>query len=319
MILEAPIRQFFPPLAIKTGQRFLIVTVGLFCFSGAFAQTSITETGNKTVTIQNAPDQEVIAVAKDVVVKQKARGVLVFGGDAIIEGDISGDVAAIGGSVIQKKNARISGDVFVIGGSYLPEAGEPLRKPGRETIVYAGYEEELRSYAQNPALLFSPTITWGFIIQRIFSLLFWFAVGFFVTLISPGAVSRAVTRYRVSALSIFALGTAGFLLLTIGVISSVAVFPGFVSGLLGLMAFVSIILAYVFGRVVLQVSFGKWFLRLFSPDKKPSETFAIFIGAVFWTVILSLPYFWVAALFSLFSVSVGIVLTARKSTKWSAA
>jgi len=297
----------------------LIVTACLCCISGVIGQTKISQSAPETITIENAPDQEVIAVAKNVLVKKSARGVLVFGGDAIIEGQISGDVAVIGGSVIQKSGGRISGDVFVFGGSYRPESGEPLRSPGRETLVYAGYEAELREYARNPSLLFSPAISWSFLIQRLFSLLFWFVVGFLMTLISPGGVSRAVTRFRVSGLNVFAIGAAGFLLLTIGVIASVAVFPGFVGGLLGLMAFVLIILAYVFGRVVLQVSTGKWFLRLFNWDKKPSETLAILIGAFLWTLILSLPFIWVAALFVLFSMGIGLVLTVRKENGWKAA
>lgn len=277
------------------------------------------ENSNETLIIENAPDQEVISFAKNVVVKQNARGVLVFGGDAIIEGEISGDVATIGGSIIQKQDAKIMGDVIVIGGSYKPESRSPIRAPGRETLVYAGYEEELRSYAKNPSLLLSPQFSWGFLIQRIFSLIFWFVLGFLLTLVSPGAVSRAVTRYRVAPVNVFLFGAAGFLLTTIGVITSVAVFPGFISGLLSLMAFVSIILAYVFGRVVMQVSIGKWILRLFNPDSKPSETFAILIGALFWTLLLSLPFVWVIALFVLFAASVGLVLTVRKNSHWNPA
>ena len=319
MIFEEAIRPEINSVPVLFWQRLMFLTVCLFCIPGVVAQTSISNTRPETVTIENAPDQEVIAVAKNVIVRQKARGVLVFGGDAIIEGEITGDVAAIGGSVIQKEKGRISGDVFVIGGRYLPEATEPLRMQGRETLIYAGYENELRDYSRNPSLLFSPTISWNFLIQRIFSLLFWFAVGFLFTLISPGAVSRAVTRYRVATLNVFALGIAGFMLVTIGVITSVAIFPGFVSGLLGLMAFVLIILTYVFGRVVLQVSFGKWFLRLFNPEKKPSDTFVILIGAFFWTLLLSLPFVWVAALFVLFSLSVGLVLTVRKNGQWKTA
>jgi len=319
VIFEETTNQFKISLPYQFWQRFLVVTVCLFCISNAFAQSRVSESATEIITIENAPDQEVIAVAKDIVVKQKAKGVLVFGGDAIIEGEITGDVAAIGGSVIQKAKGRISGDIFVIGGSYLPEASVPLRSEGRETLVYAGYEDELRAYARNPSLLFSPTISWSFLIQRIFSLFFWFAVGFLVTLISPGAVSRAVTRFRVSGLNVFAIGAAGFVLVTIGVITSVAVFPGFVSGLLGLMAFVLIILTYVFGRVVLQVSLGKWFLRLFNPDKKPSDTFAILVGAFFWTLLLSLPFVWVGALFVLFALSVGLVLTVRRNGQWNTA
>ena len=215
--------------------------------------------------------------------------------------------------MIQRKQGRIGGDVFVIGGSYSHELQKPLRVEGRETVVYAGYESELREYAQNPWLLFSPSFSWSFIVQRIFSLLFWFIAGFLFTLVSPGAVSRAVLRYRTATLSVFAVGSAGFVLATLVAITSVGVFPGFISGLIAIMAFVSIILAYVFGRVVLQVSVGKRILKILKPDAKPSDTFAILVGASFWTVMLSLPFIWIGALFVLFAASIGLVLTARRS------
>ncbi len=297
----------------------LFCLAGLFCVSGAPAQTRIADTGSETIVVESAPEEEIIAFAKTVIVKERARGVLVFGGEAIIEGHVSGDVAVIGGSVIQREDAFIGGDIFVIGGRYKADAREPKRGKARETLVFAGYEDELRAYAQNPSLLFSPTFSWSFLIQRLFSLFFWFAVGVLTTLISPGAVSRAVLRYRLAPLNIYALGSAGFVLTTVGVISSVGIFPGFISGLIGIMAFVLIIMAYVFGRVVLQVTFGKWIIRLFRPNSKPAETLTIFIGALFWTVMLSLPYVWVAALFALFSASIGLILTVRRNLSWKSA
>lgn len=300
--------------------RWLIFCLAVFfCVSGAFSQTDLASTDTETIVVGSAPEEEIIALGKTVIVRERARGVLVFGGEAIIEGNVPGDVAVIGGSVIQRKDAYIGGDIFVIGGRYKAEAREPKRGKARETLVYAGNEEEFRAYARNPSLLFSPAFSWSFLIQRLFSLIFWFAVGVLTTLISPGAVSRAVLRYRLATLNIYALGSAGFVLATVGVISSVAIFPGFISGLIGIMAFVLIIMAYVFGRVVLQVTFGKWIIRLFRPNSKPPETLTIFTGALFWTVLLSLPYVWVAALFALFSASIGLILTVRKNLNWKTA
>ncbi len=42
-------------------------------------------------------------------------GAIAFGGDVIVEGSVNGDVAAIGGSVIQREGSRIGGDVIVLG------------------------------------------------------------------------------------------------------------------------------------------------------------------------------------------------------------
>jgi cytoskeletal protein CcmA (bactofilin family) len=72
--------------------------------------------------IEDAPEMEVFAFGKTVIVKKQAKGVLAFGGDVIVEGRVEGDVAAIGGSVTQKENAFIGGDVIIFGGTYRPKA-----------------------------------------------------------------------------------------------------------------------------------------------------------------------------------------------------
>src|SRR5262249_32879612 len=56
-------------------------------------------------------------------------GAIAFGGDVIIEGSVDGDVAAIGGSVIQREGARIGGDVIVLGGIYHHGKAAPDRDP----------------------------------------------------------------------------------------------------------------------------------------------------------------------------------------------
>ncbi len=298
------------------------IAVAIICFgsvSAILAQSTVTQNSSDTITVEDAPEQEIITLSKNVIVRKSARGVLVFGGDIFIDGNVSGDVAAIGGSVIQKKNGRISGDVIVIGGTYIHEDNHPLRSEGRETLVYAGYEEELRALAKDPFLLLAPALSWSFLIQRVFSLFFWFVVGLLVTMISPGAVSRAVARTGIAPLSIVAIGAAGLVLLTVGVIAGVGIFPGFISGILGLMAFFVIILTYVFGRTVFQLIVGKWILRTLAPERKPSESIAILIGASFWTFVLSMPLVWVAALFVLFSAGIGMIVTAKRQSMWKTA
>ena len=82
----------------------------------------LTNAEENTVTIESSPDMQVLSYGKTVIVKKEAKGVLTFGADIIIEGRVEGDVAAIGGSVIQKDNAYIGGDVIILGGKYKPEA-----------------------------------------------------------------------------------------------------------------------------------------------------------------------------------------------------
>jgi hypothetical protein len=293
------------------------IAILLFQFL-VFAQTpNITTTDDQqTLIIEGNADTQVFSFGKNVVVKQQAKEVFVFGGNVTIEGKVDGDVGTIGGSVIQKEGAFIGGDVIVLGGTYQPETQKPLRKAEKETVIIGIFEEELRNFAQNPSAIFSPTLTWGFLAQRIVSILFWFLISFVFTTISPGAVSRAVARFQLSTLKVVAIGFSGFLFTTIGIMLSVAFLPGYLSGIISLMTLILLLLAYVFGRVSLQVTFGKIIQKHFLPENKHSETLAILLGVVAWTIILSIPYFWTIALLLLFSASIGLVFTARTKNSW---
>lgn len=281
-----------------------------------YAQSLSLSADEKTLTVEDARDNEIYAFGKTVIIKKAAKGVLTFGGDVIIEGRVEGDVAAIGGNVIQKESGFVGGDVIVFGGTYRAESQKPLRNEGKETVMVAMFEEELRNFASNPLSLFSPNFSWTFLAQRFLLILFWFVISLALTTISPGAVSRAVTRLHLSSLKVFAIGFLGFWVVITSVIASVSFLPGYLSAIVGLMAFVLLFLGYVFGRVALQMSVGKIVQKRFLPEKKQSETIALLIGVVIWSVLLSIPYLWVLTLLILFSASIGLVFTARSNSNW---
>jgi len=297
----------------------VVVFILLVAFA-LYAQTSVSISPDEnTLIIENAKESDVFSFGKTVIVKQQAKGVLAFGGDIIVEGRVDGDVATIGGSIIQKETAFIGGDVITFGGTYRHESANPLRNAGRETIMYAGYEEELRNLTQNPSQIFAPSFSWAFLAQRVLSLLFWFVISLAVTTIAPGAISRAVARFQLSKLKIFAVGSVGFLITTISVTASLSFLPNYVSAIASLMAFVLLLLGYVFGRVALQVSVGKQLQKRLLPNNNHSETFALLIGTFVWTLLLSIPYVWTFALIALIAASVGLVLTARTTNDWQKA
>lgn len=282
-----------------------------------YAQSGISlSPDEKTLTVGDAKENEIYSFGKTVIIQKEAKGVLAFGGDVIIEGKVEGDVAAIGGNIIQKENAYIGGDVIVFGGTYRADSRQPLRTEGKETVIVAMFEEELRNFTQNPAALFSPSLTWTFLAQRILSILFWFIISLALTTIAPGSVSRAVARFQLSTLKIFAVGFSGFLATIFGVIAGLKFLPDYLSAIVGLMAFLLLILGYVFGRVALQMVIGKLVQKRFFQEKKQSETIALLIGVVIWTIFLSIPYFWIFALLTLFSASIGLVFTARSTETW---
>jgi hypothetical protein len=234
----------------------LLLLLSTIASAAVGPQISVSEDG-KTMTIEDAPDQEVFSFGKTVIVKNRVKGVSAVGGDIRVEGNISGDVATLGGSVFQSRDAYIGGDIIVIGGSYKPEIQTPLREAEKETVVVGMFENELRSMMQDPSQIFAPSFSFSFLAQRVLSVLFWFVVSFAFTTLAPGAVSRAIARVQLSSLKIAGLGITALVLTLIAVLVSIQVLPNYLSVTFSLMAIVLLLLAYVFGRVALQLSIGR--------------------------------------------------------------
>src|SRR5258706_2857892 len=108
-------------------------------------------------------------------------GAIAFGGDVIVEGAVDGDVAAIGGSVIQREGARIGGDVIVLGGIYHHGKAAPDRDPKSVTIMYAGYEDELRQGMRDPFSLLRPQLTAAFFGTPLVAVLVWVIISLTLT------------------------------------------------------------------------------------------------------------------------------------------
>lgn len=306
--------------ALQRQSRLLIAAAFVLFIFGTIApaQTQFSVTpDNKTMLIDDAPEMEVVAFGKTVIVRGRAKGVLAVGGDVIVEGRVYEDVATIGGSIVQKGGGYIGGDVIAFGGVYKPESLQPLREEGKETVMFGMFEDELRDIAQNPTELLSPSFSVAFLAQRILSVLFWFIVSLGLTTLAPGAVGRAVARFQLSVTRVILIGMAALFVVLVTVAAVANVLPDYLSVSIGLMAFVLVVLAYVFGRVALQVSIGKMIQKHLLGERNRSETLAILLGVVFWTVLLSLPYVWTLALFALFAAGSGLVLTARSNPSWS--
>ena len=285
--------------------------------SPMFANPEITTSDDQTTVIVNdAPEQEVIVIGKSVIVNKNAKGVLAVGGDVVIEGRVEGDVATVGGNVIQKKDAYIGGDIIVFGGSYKPESETPLRAPGRETVVLGVFEDELRSFGQNPSQIFAPSFSMSFVAQRLLFALFWFVVSMAFTTIAPGAVGRAVARINLSFLKVTAIGAISFIIVSGFIVGGYISLPNYLGVPFGIIGTFLLLLGYLFGRIALQVSTGKLIQKYFLSENNRSETLAILIGVLLWTLLLSLPYLWVLALFLVFAVGIGLVLTGRAVPKW---
>ena len=266
--------------------------------------------------IESSPDMEIVSFSKKVVVKKEAKGVLVFGSDVVIEGRVDGDVAAIGGSIVQREGSYVGGDVIVFGGKYMPDSSEPLRGENKQTIIFAAYEKELKDLAQNPLRIFSPSFSVSFFAIRIVLLLFWFLISLGFTTIAPGAVSRAVSRLNYSSGKVIAIGFFSFVGANVLLFAAITSLPNYVNAVLLVMVLIVLTLTYVFGRVALNVLSGKLIQKYLLSDRNRSESFSILLGVTAWTVLLSLPYVWVFAVLALFSAGIGLALTGRSNTAW---
>ena len=246
-------------------------------------------------------------------------GAISLGGDVIVAGRVDGDVAAIGGSVIQLKGASIGGDVIVVGGTYRHEDGLPNRNANKSTILYAGYEQELRNLIRNPTGMVSPRWSTTYVGMRILAVLFWFVVSLIVTAIIPGTISRGIARLQLTIGRVAIIGVIGAIIVGAGIPFSLHYLPAPLNVLVGLLALMLILVAALFGRVVVYAATGRWLQRKFLPASANSETVALLLGTVFWITLASLPYVWPLVISVLIVTSLGLALTARYGIGWKQA
>jgi hypothetical protein len=243
-------------------------------------------------------------------------GAIALGGDVIVQGIVEGDVAAIGGSVIQLEGARIGGDVMVVGGTYRPMDKVPDRRAGAQTIMYAGYEQELRTIIRNPRDLLTPRWSAAYFGFRLLAILFWFVVSLALTAAMPGTISRGIARLQLSSLRVGIIGFLGALVISVGVPFSLHYLPSPVSVLVGLLALLLILIAGLFGRVIIYAATGRWLQRKFFQIGKNSESVALLLGTTFWITLSSLPYVWPFVVAMVLVTSLGLALTARYRVGW---
>lgn len=242
-------------------------------------------------------------------------GAIAFGGDVIVEGSVDGDVAAIGGSVIQREGSRIGGDVIVLGGIYHHGKAAPGRDPKSVTIMYAGYEEQLKQVMRDPFSVVRPQLSATFFGLRLLAILFWFIISLAITAAMPNTVSRAVARLQLTRLRVAVIGLLGSIVITVGVFFGLLILPPLIGAVISLLAVLLVIVATLFGRVVISAATGRWLQRRLLPNVK-SESVTLLLGVTFWVVMTSLPYIWPIVLAGLLVTSLGLALTARYRLNW---
>lgn len=291
----------------------------LFWMLLLFGVASAQSANDEVEVIQGTNEGTVFGLGESLKITGTVKqGAMSIGGDVIVEGVVEGDVATIGGSVIQKAGSRIGGDVIVLGGSYRAEDTPANRSPTAKTMMYAGYQQELRDMMRNPTGLFSPKWTPSYLGTRLLIVLFWFLVSMGFTFAMPGTISRGVARLQTTSLRVAVIGLIGVLVLFGAVLLCLWIMPEAMGVLLGMVALLLVLVASLFGRVILYAATGRWLQRKYVPIGKNSEAVALLLGTSFWVLLTSLPYVWPVMATLILTISFGLALTARYRVNWRA-
>lgn len=294
------------------GRLLTLLALPLLLMTAVYAQNATTDQSTENVILVNGvSDSTVFGIGNSVRITGTVKqGAMSLGGDVIVEGVVEGDVATIGGSVIQLPGSRIGGDVIVLGGTY-QNAALAQRDPKSMTVMYAGYQEELRNMMRNPTGLFSPRWTPTYIGTRLLVVLFWFVVALAFTSAMPNTISRGVARLQLTSIRVAAVGLIGAIVLFVSVLVCLWSMPEPIQVVVGLLAIMLWLVASLFGRVILYAATGKWLQRKYVPFGKNSETVALLLGTSFWVLLTSLPYVWPFMAAFILIISFGLALTAR--------
>ncbi len=316
---ETPLPEIPTALAKFGLLRLVALAVWLLVLMGAvYAQGSeAPKAEEQVVLVKGVTDSTVFGIGNSVKITGTVkRGAMSLGGDVIVEGVVEGDVATIGGSVIQLPGSRIGGDVIVLGGTYQADGASVGRDPAAKTIMYAGYQQELRDMMRNPTGLFSPHWSPTYFGTRLLVVLFWFIVSLALTAAMPGTISRGVARLQLTSLRVAAIGFIGVVVLFVSVPLSLWVMPEPIRVMIGLMALLLLLVASVFGRVILYAATGRWLQRKYFRIGNNSEAVALLLGTTFWVLLTSLPYVWPFMVAFVLIISFGLALTARYRVGW---
>jgi hypothetical protein len=312
-----------PPCDLPQYRTFLkaalILVSWLLMVGVVYAEGSRAASSEDTpVEISGDSDSTVFGVGHSIRITGKVKqGAMAFGGDVIVEGTVEGDVATIGGSVVQAAGARIGGDVIVLGGTYKHADVTPNRNQSSMTMMYAGYEQGLRTIMRNPSDLLRPHWSPGYFGLRLLAVLFWFIVSLALTAAMPATISRGMARLQLTTLRVAVIGIAGAVVMAVGVPLCLLFLPGPLGTVVGLMALLLIIVSALFGRVIIYGATGRWLQRKYVPFGKKSESVALLIGTTFWITLSSLPYIWPLVVAALLVTSLGLAFTARYRVNWN--
>ena len=149
--------------------------------------------------------------------------------------------------------------------------------------------------------------------------MFWFLASLALTAAAPGAIGRAAARLQLTSVRVGLIGLAGAIVLAISVLVSLRFLPTALGAFVLIVALLLLVVSHLFGRTAIHAVTGRWLQRILLPQRgghKHSEAMALLLGAIFWAIILSLPYVRPLIVAGLFIASLGLSFTARSQMNW---
>ncbi len=236
-----------------------------------------------------------------------------FGGEAIIHGEVDGDVIAFGGNVVV--DGTITGDITVYGGNLASRPGTSIDGDIRicgghwvETVNVTLHGSVIDCATGIQTVIANSTGT----VFRFWSVLIWSIIGALLTLFLPEHVVIVRATIKNKARRSFMLGLLSLLLAPIILTVLIALIVS-----LPLAIFLVIVLGigWVLGTVAIGRMVGEYILHLCAPQQN-NALLQVVLGLVVLTLISSLPYIgWIVSIGG-GMLGLGAVLLSRFGTRF---
>jgi hypothetical protein len=252
---------------------------------------------NVTVEAGQAINDDVVIFGGNLTVEEGGRingNAVVFGGNGDIQGEIDGDAAFIGGNAMLGSKARVEGDLATVGGQAELDEGAYVRGDVIETTTFdfrfipalpairavpprPYFDEDFRfdPFQQFFAIMLAAAR--GLIVALVVS-----AIGLLAVLFMPEHTRVVGQTIRQAAPASFGVG---LLTLIVGGLALVLLFITCCLAPLGLLAGLALVVAGLYGWIVVGYLLGLRMLRALQKDREPTATAAALAGVFTVTLI----------------------------------
>ena len=219
--------------------------------------------------------------------------VVVFGGVGDISGEIDGDLAVIGGSAKLGPKARVGGDVASVGGEVDVSEGAFVRGDIIETTKFdfgrlplpniraipprPQFDENFRFEPVNQFFRIMLAAARGFIVALVVS-----AIGLLVVIFLPQHTDLVAQTIRQAAPTSFGVG---LLTLLVGGLALLLLFVTCCLAPVGVLVALALILAALYGWIVVGFLLGIRIMRAVQKDREPTPIAAALLGIFTVTIV----------------------------------